>query len=123
MPLDTFYLPAESISYINFPVLRDQQPNIERIIAYTLRMHTALTDYDESAADRIDINSGELQEYIDLCRATCEALGTAAAVPFDALIELRNIQAEMLNVMYLFRSFGNTMFGTPTAAEAEGSGI
>lgn len=124
MPLDTFYLPKESISYINYPVLREQQPNIEAIMTYALRVHSAVTDYNENVADKIDINTDELREYIDLCRKTCEAMGLAESVPFDVLIEVRNVMAEFLNLSYLASTFGSTIFGKPTiTSTTEGSGL
>lgn len=124
MPLDTFYLPKESISYVNFPILREQQGNIETIMVYALRVHSAVTDYDENGADKIDLNTEELQRHIDLCRTCCEALGTTESVPFDALIEVRGIMGEFLNLWYLWQTFGNTLFGTPLSKSGEeGSGL
>lgn len=124
MPLDTFYLPKESISYINYPVLREQQANIEAILMYALRVHSALSDYNENTANRIDLNVDELREYIDLCRKTCAAMGTAERVPFDVLIEIRNIMADLMKLHYKYSVFGSSMFGTPTnLTTSEGSGV
>ncbi|WP_017814477.1 hypothetical protein [Paenibacillus shenyangensis] len=98
---DTYYLPNTEPSFINYPVLRDEQANIEAIVTYAERAYSALYDYNEAIYDRVDINTDELEQYIDLCRRTCNALGTSDRVPHDVLIELRSILAELYKLRQL----------------------
>lgn len=121
MPLDNFYLPKESVTLVNFPVLREQRDNIEKILIYILRVETALVDYNEARYDKVDLNTDEINQYVELCRTVTGALGTAESVPYDILIELRSIQSQLHNLVYLNRQEGKAVFGTPSA-ETTGTG-
>ena len=122
MPKDTFYLPQEAVNYINFPELRAYKKDIETLLEYTLRVNTALADYNEGRYDKIDLNMEELKSHINLCRTICEALGNAPKVCFDVLIELREIQMHLQNLLYLKNKYGNRYIGTPTNAAKMASG-
>jgi hypothetical protein len=121
--LDTFYLPKEAPSLVNYPVLREQQGNMGALMTYALRVASALTDYNEARYDKIDLNMDELQNTIQLCRDTCYALGTATAVPFDVLVELRKFQEQFQNLLYLYRTQGKVVIGAPTATASTGGGV
>jgi hypothetical protein len=120
MPLDNFYLPKESVTLVNYPVLREQRDNIEQILIYVLRVESALVDYNEARYDKVDLNTDEINQYVDLCRTVTYALGTAESVPYDILIELRNIQAQLYSLVYINRQEGTTVFGTPTTTTTTG---
>lgn len=106
MPLEPFYLPRESLTLVNYPVLREQREQIENMLVYALQVQTAITDYNEAKVDHIDVNMDELDTRVGTCRQVCEALGTADQVPFDILIELRMIQVELQHLVYLYRLEG-----------------
>ncbi len=111
----------EDMNYVNYPVLRSEQQNIEDIVTYGLRAYSALTDYNEALYDRVDINTAELEEYINLSRQVCSRLSDAESVPFDLLLELRSILA----VLYQLRVLAveeKGVVGKPSAVE-EGSGL
>ncbi len=108
---DTYYLPNTEPSFINYPVLRDEQTNIEAISTYAERAYSALYDYNEAIYDRVDINTDELEQYITLCRQTCSNLGTADRIPHDVLIELRSILAELYRLRQL--AAGTDIIGVP----------
>lgn len=114
MPLETFYLPSEAVNYINYPELRTAKPDIEAIMEYAMRVNLAVADYDEARFDRIDVNMEEVQRNIELCRRVCETLGTAPKVCFDILLDIRDIQNTLQNLVYLKRTTGNSIIDTPT---------
>jgi hypothetical protein len=122
MPLDTFYLPKESISFGNFPVLRDVQTDLESIMTFALRVNSALIDYNEAKYDKIDVNMDEVGRNIDLCRATCSTLGLADKVPYDILLEVRSIQTQLQSIRVMYRTMGKDVIGVPNKA-SEGSGV
>jgi hypothetical protein len=123
MPLDTFYLPKESPSFVNFPVLRDEQVNIETLVSFALRVNSALVDYIEARYSKIDLNMDEVEQHITLCRGVCERLGMADNVPFDVLLELRVFQKQFQNIRLLYRTQGKNLIGTPDKTASEGSGL
>ncbi|MBE0335124.1 hypothetical protein [Paenibacillus sp. 23TSA30-6] len=120
--LEPIYLPEEEISFVNYPVLREEQQNVEDISAYALRVYGALTDYNEAAYDRVDVNTAELEQYITKSRDTCSRLAAAANVPFDLLLELRTILSMFYNMRTLAASSDNVV-GTPTATDTEDDGL
>lgn len=126
MALDTFYIPTNTPNLINFPVLRSQQANINALMTYALRVSSALADYNSGKYNKIDLNMGELQQNIDLCRSTCYTLGTASSIPFDVLVELRKFQDQFQNVMTIYRVKGAAVVGTPTSTTTtttQGGGV
>lgn len=123
MALDTFYLPKEAVSFVNYPVLRDEQSNIESLMTFALRVNSALTDYNGAVFDKIDINMDEVERNIEQCRATNLNLGTSDRIPFDVLFELRKIQHALQQLRYLFSQFGKNLVGTPTVSSDSGGGV
>lgn len=118
---ETYYLPKESPTFVNFPVLRDEKTNIELITAYALRAYSALSDYNEALFDRVDINTDELEQYIILCRQICNSLGTADNIPFDILLELRSVLTSLYQLRQLYNDLGSVVIGKPSeVAEDEG---
>ncbi len=121
--LDSFYLPQESISFVNYPVLRDEQSKIETIVSYALQVRESLTMYNEATANRVDINMDELDQQIILCRQTCEHLGTAEKIPFDVLLELRSVLSTFYSLRTLYEDSGVSVIGTPTVVREEGAAV
>lgn len=123
MALDTFYLPKEAVSFVNYPVLREEQGNIETLMTFALRVHSALTDYNEARYDKIDVNMDEVETNINQCRATTLRIGTSDRIPFDVLFELRKIQHTLQNLRYLYTQQGKNLIGTPTTSTTSGGGL
>jgi hypothetical protein len=121
--LEPIYLPEEEISFVNYPVLREEQQNVEDISAYALLVYGALTDYNEAIYDRVDVNTAELEQCITLCRDTCSRLASAASVPFDLLLELRSILTMLYKLRTLAADTGTNVVGVPTAANVEEEGL
>lgn len=117
--LKPIYLPEEEMTYVNYPVLREEQQHIEDISAYALRAYTALSDYNEAVYDRVDVNTAELEQYITLCRDTCSRLASAASIPFDLLLELRSILTMLYKLRTLAADSSANVIGEPTAISTE----
>ncbi|MGG1673510.1 hypothetical protein ACIFOE_23290 [Paenibacillus sp. NRS-1783] len=121
--LEPIYLPEEEISFVNYPVLRDEQQHIEDISAYALRVYGALSDYNEAVYDRVDVNTAELEQYITLCRDTCSRLASAVSIPFDLLLELRSILTMLYKLRTLAADSSSNVIGEPTAISTEDDGL
>lgn len=118
-----YYLPNEQVNYINYPELRTYRADIVSIIAYAEVVATAVSDYQKGKKDKIDLNTDEVQQYINLCRSTSEVLGKAPKVCFDVLMELRNVQVQLHGLMHLRRKFGTKYIGEPTVTGKAEVGI
>ncbi|WP_025684582.1 hypothetical protein [Paenibacillus maysiensis] len=120
--LESIYLPEEELTYVNFPVLREERQSVEDITAYALRAYTALSDYNEALYDRVDINTAELEQYINLCQDTCRRLAAAANVPFDLLLELRSILTMLYKLRTLAADISANVVGEPGGVDTEDAG-
>lgn len=118
-----YYLPNEQLNYSNYPEIRPQRANIEAVLTYSQTVSTAMTDYETGKYDRIDLNTGEIQDNIDLCRTICGALGNAPKPCIEVLMEVRNVQKQLQNIMYLYGKSGSALIGTPTNTTSEGGGV
>ncbi|KAF6569106.1 hypothetical protein G9G53_22725 [Paenibacillus sp. EKM206P] len=121
--LESIYLPEEELTYVNFPVLREERQSVEDITAYALRAYTALSDYNEALYDRVDINTAELEQYITLCRDTCSRLASADSIPFDLLLELRSILTMLYKLRTLAADSSANVIGEPAAISTEDDGL
>ncbi|MGF6354079.1 hypothetical protein ABIE27_001989 [Paenibacillus sp. 4624] len=117
--LESIYLPEEEISYVNYPVLREEQQIVRNISEYALRVYGALSDYNEAVYDRVDVNTAELEQYISLCENTCGRLASATSVPFDLLLELRSILTMLYKLRILAADSGANVIGESTAIDTE----
>ncbi|AKG36081.1 hypothetical protein [Paenibacillus durus] len=121
--LDSFYLPQEAISFVNYPILRDEQTNIEKIVSYVLQVRESLTAYNSATANLVDINMDELEQHLALCRQTCESLGTAEKIPFDVLLELRSVLSTFYSLRTLYFDAGSSVIGVPVVENGEAAAV
>lgn len=118
----SIYLPSEVANLTNYPELRAQRANLTAIMDYALRATSALADYNEARYDKIDLNAGEIRQAIALCRSTSEVLGTAPKVCFDILLEIRTVQEDLQNLLFLRVKYGTKYIGVPTITTPTGEG-
>lgn len=121
MESNTWYLPSELLQFRNYPEVNSVSEDIDDIMDYSMHVHLALVGYTEGLYDRVDVDSHNLQKYIDKCRNVCNVLGNAPNVCFDLLLELRGVQNVFQQLLYAKNRFGSQYIGTPTPISSENS--
>lgn len=109
------YLPSEEVNKRNFPEIAKYQSEISVIFVYAKLAETALINFINSKADKIDLNPDELNSCIDLTRRICSALGYADNVCYDVLVKLRGYLYMFQQVKYTADKYGTTYVGTPSS--------
>lgn len=119
----TYYLPSEELAYRNYPEVQIAQNDINTVTDYVMTVGSALDDYNQGVTDKIDINGDELQSNITLCRSICDTLGNAPRICFDVLLEVRNMQDFLQQLLYIKSTYGNEYIGTPSVVTDESGGV
>lgn len=110
----THYLPEEELTTSNYPEVVSLKSDLLKIESYAERVNLALTWYEESEFDKIDLDVVEIEEYAQLCRSVCETLSTASKVCYEVLLDVREIQNILQELLYLRRKYGDEYIGKPT---------
>lgn len=118
----THYLPSEELKKNNYPEVVKVQADIDLIISYAMVVDLAVMEYNEGLKDKIDVSIVELQKTIDRCRAVCEVLGKSSNVCFDVLLEIRTLQANFQDILFIRRRFGSEYVGNPSEVDDFGDG-
>ncbi len=109
------YLPSEVATITNYPEIGEFQEEIALVYIYADQVNTAIDDFLNGRADRINLNAEDLVQIIELCRTICAVLGRADTKCFDVLLNLRKCLQAMQQALYLRNKYGTKYVGTPTA--------
>lgn len=108
------YLTTEVLKDANYPEVKRVQADIEALFTYMMTADTAVIDFNDSTRDRIDLNPVDIIREINRCRSVCSVLGNAPRVCFDLLVELRQAQENLQELLYLKRRFGDEYISAPS---------
>lgn len=113
----THYLPHEELKITNYPELSMVESEIDAIQVFAMRTNLALADYNEGRKDKVDIDVEQLRKHIELCRYVTDILGRASNVCFDILMDIRQVQHALYDVLFAYQRFGSEYVGTPTQTD------
>lgn len=113
----THYLPHEELKASNYPEIANLMPDIQIIQTYAMTADQAVFAFNEGLVNKIDIDVTDMRKAVDKCRYVCNIIGTAENVCYDLLMELRAMQTNFQELIFMKNRFGSEYIGTPTNTE------
>jgi hypothetical protein len=103
----TYYLPKEELKLKNYPEVEAISSNIQALISYVMEVQKAIDNYSNNIADKVIIDIVSLKRYINAAEEITNILGNANNVCFDILVEIRQLQSVLQNILYIYNRYGN----------------
>lgn len=114
------YLPHEELKGSNYPEVVSMSADIDAIQNFAKKVDQAVLAYNENVVDKVDLDVMEVQSFVNQCRKVCDVLGNAPNVCYDILLEIRALQMNFQELVFISNRFGSEYIGKPTPINEEG---
>jgi len=108
--------PKEEFKYANFPEVAVLEDQLITFFTYVEEVNSAVSAFQSREADKVYLNIAELQTALDNSYSITDVLGRADNVCFDLLMNIRDIQENLLEILYSYNSEGDYLVSTPNPA-------
>lgn len=113
--------PKEEFKYSNFPEVAVIEDQLNHFFSYVEKVNSAVSAFQTRDADKVYVNIAELETELSKSFDMTDILGRADNVCFDLLLNMRDMQENLLEILYTYRSEGDYLVSSANPVDTQSS--